>query len=185
MSRKVCFSKEYLLQKSVDYIEQNGIDKFNIRDLSKFVGCSTQPFFKYYNSMEEFKVDLKKYLHLNYESFINKYIDKKHYLYTISYAYALYAKYKSNCFKALFITDLAGERTIEEVLTTDRNIETITALEEEYSITNEKARNVYRDVRFYTHGIATQLCIKSIKIDDDKLSELIKNNIELNIKGEI
>lgn len=182
MARNTIFTKEILLKESVEYIRNFGIDKFNIRDLSKYVGCSTQPFFKYYNNLDEFKIDLKTYLHLDYENFINKYIDKDHYLYTISYAYALYAKMEPNIFKALFITDLAGSRTIDEVLNTDRNIKTIEALMKEFNITKNKANKVYRDVRFYTHGIATQLCIKSINIDENELSKLISNNIIVNIK---
>ena len=54
----------------------------------------------------------------------------------------------------------------------------------QYNISLEKAEKIYREVRFYTHGIATQLCVKSIKLSEEELKELIRNNIELNLKGE-
>ena len=38
-------------------------------------------------------------------------------------------------------------------------------------------------VRFYIHGIATQLCVKSIKLTDKGIKDLIKNNIEINLRG--
>lgn len=181
MARNTTFDKESLLKSSVEYVRKYGIHNFNIRDLAKFVGCSTQPFFKYYKTLNEFKVDLKKYLHLDYESYVNKIIDKDHYLLTISYAYALYAKYESNIFNALFISDLAGSRTVEEVLNTKRNIPTIVALTEEFNIDKNKANDIYRDVRFYTHGIACQLCINSIKLDDQDIFNYIDNNIKLHL----
>lgn len=181
MARNTTYSKEILLESSVEYIRKNGINNFNIRDLAKFVGCSTQPFFKYYNNLNEFKVDLKQYLHLDYERFIKKYVDENHYLLTISYGYALYAKYEPNIFYALFITDLAGSRTVEEVLNTGRNIATIYALMKEYNIDKKEADDIYRDVRFYTHGIACQLCINSIKLDDKVLYDYISNNIKLHL----
>ena len=81
------------------------------------------------------------------------------------------------------MADLAGSRTVEEVLNTDRNFETIEAMVKQYNITLEEAKRVYREVRFYTHGIATQLCVNSIKLTDREIKDLIRNNIEMNLRG--
>lgn len=81
------------------------------------------------------------------------------------------------------MADLAGSRTVEEVLNTDRNFETIEAMVKQYNITLEEAKRVYREVRFYTHGIATQLCVNSIKLTDREIKDLIRNNIEINLRG--
>ena len=82
----------------------------------------------------------------------------------------------------MFMADLAGSRTVRQVLDTDRNKVTIEAMAKQYKISIEKAEKVYQDVRFFTHGIATQLCVKSIKLSDKELQELIKNNIEINLR---
>ena len=81
------------------------------------------------------------------------------------------------------MADLAGSRTVEEVLNTDRNFETIEAMVKQYNITLEEAKRVYREVRFYTHGIATQLCVNSIKLTDREIKDLIRNNIKINLRG--
>lgn len=177
MARSVTFSKEELMNKSVDFIKLFGYSKLTVRELVKYIGCSTQPIFKNYASFDLYKEDLKKYLRKDYELFINKYIDEKDYLYTISYAYALYAKKESNIFYSLFMTELAGTRTIDEVLNTERNMIIIESMTKQYNISLSEAKSIYRDIRFYTHGIATQLCIKSIKLSDQELSDLIIDNI--------
>ena len=183
MARKIKYSKEDILEKSIDFIKEYGYSKLTVRELAKYIGCSTQPIFKNYSNFDEYKVDLKKYLRKDYESFIYKIVDKEDYLYTISYAYALYAKREPNIFFSMFMADLAGSRTVRQVLDTDRNKVTIEAMTKQYKISIEKAEKVYQDVRFYTHGMAAQLCVKSIKLSDKELQELIKNNIKINLRG--
>ena len=183
MARTIKYSKEDILEKSVDFIKMYGYSKLTVRELANYIGCSTQPIFKNYANFDMYKNELKLYLRKDYSAFIHKYVDIKDYLYTISYAYAFYAKKEPNIFFTLFMTDFAGSRTVEEVLNTDRNIETINAMVKQYKISLEDAKKVYREVRFYTHGIATQLCVKSIKLNDSEIKDLIKNNIEINLRG--
>ena len=183
MARTIKYSKEDILTKSVDFIKKYGYSKLTVRELANYIGCSTGPIFKNYENFDMYKEDLKFYLRKDYFSFIYKYVDINDYLYTISYAYAFYAKKEPNAFFSLFMADLAGSRTVEEVLNTDRNFETIEAMVKQYNITLEEAKRVYREVRFYTHGIATQLCVNSIKLTDREIKDLIRNNIEINLRG--
>ena len=183
MARTIKFSKEEILEKSVEFIKKYGYSRLTVRELCKFIGCSTQPIFKNYENFDEYKKDLKIYLSNDYKSFISKYINEKDYLYTISYAYALYAKKEPNIFYSLFMADLAGTRTIREVLDTNRNKVTIDAMIEQYNITRSNAEKIYRDVRFFTHGLSTQLCVNSIRLSDKEIEILIKNNIEINLRG--
>lgn len=183
MARTIKFSKEEILEKSVEFIKENGYSKLTVRELTKYIGCSTQPIFKNYSNFDMYKEDLKIYLRKDYYNFISKYVDTKDYLYTISYAYALYAKKEPNIFFSLFMAELAGSRTVNEVLNTDRNRKTIDAMMTQYKLSIEDAEKIYRDVRFYTHGMATQLCINSIKLTENEIQELIKNNIKINLRG--
>ena len=183
MARTIKYSKEDILKKSVEFIKEEGYSKLTVRELAKYIGCSTQPIFKNYDNFDMYKKDLKDYLLKDYLAFVYKYVDIEDYLYTISYAYALYAKKEPNMFFSLFMADLAGSRTVEEVLNTDRNFETIKAMVKQYNISLEDAKKVYREVRFYTHGIATQLCVNSIKLTDKEIKDLIRNNIEINLRG--
>lgn len=177
MPRKELFNKNKILERTYDFIKENGIEKMNARDLCKYIGCSTQPLFRLFGSMEDFKKELKVYLHDVYDEFINKIVDKNDYLYTVSYAYALFSLEESNIFKALFMTDLAGTRTIKEVLESLHNIETIKSIPIQYNITSEEANNLYRDIRFYTHGLSCQIACNTISVSKEEIGELIQNQI--------
>ena len=176
MARKVTFEKDYIINKSVDFIKENGIDKLSARELTKYIGCSTQPIFRLYNNMNIYKKDLKKELNKEYNEFTEQFIDKENYFLSINYAYAMYAKKENSLFKALFISDLSDKK--------DKNKkELINSLKDEYNISDAKAESVYRDVSIYTKGLATNLCLKNMNISDKDLLFLINNCIKRNIKG--
>lgn len=178
MARRAIFTKEQILKKTCDFIKSNGINSMNARDLCKYIGCSTQPIFKNFDSMEELKKNLKDYLHNYYEQFIDVIVNKENYLFTISYAYALFAFRESNIFKALFMSDLAGSRTIKEVLVSSHNIETIEAITIQYGLSKKQVENLYRDVRFYTHGLACQIACNSIVVDEKEIEILVSGIIK-------
>lgn len=181
MARKIKFTQEQILEKTKEFINEKGIEKMNARDLCKYIGCSTQPLFKNFESMEGLKRSLKKYLHDYYDEFIKKIVKEDDYLFTISYAYALFSYKESNIFKALFMSDLAGTRTLEEVLNSPQNIDTIKSIPSKYGLTKKQAEKLYIDVRFYTHGLSCQIACKSIQVDEKEIKKLI-NNIIKNLK---
>ena len=127
--------------------------------------------------MDIYKKDLKKELNKEYNEFLEKYIDKDNYLLSISYAYVMYAKKENDLFKALFISDLSDKKLIKN----DKTI--IEEIVKQYNVSEAKAESVYRDVSIYTHGLATQLCLKSLNISDKDLFYLINTCIKKNIKG--
>ncbi len=178
MSRKEKFLKDDLVSGGVEFIRTYGIEQLNVRDLAKFIGCSTQPIFRNYANIDEYKLELKSAMRQDYKTFIYNRVDKDKYLLTISYAYALYARNEPNIFRALFITSLAGTRTVEEVINSPWNRETIEFTMKNFNIGMIEAEKLYSDVRFYVHGIATQLSCESIKLTDDELYELIDNIIK-------
>ena len=55
MPRTAKFSKEEIMEKSVDFIKQYSYSKLTVRELAKYIGCSTQPIFKNYENFELYK----------------------------------------------------------------------------------------------------------------------------------
>lgn len=178
MARKTKFSQEQILEKTKEFIKKNGIEKMNARDLCKYIGCSTQPIFKNFESMEGLKTSLKKYLHDYYDEFINEIVKKDNYLFTISYAYAMFSYNESYIFKALFMSDLAGTRTIEEVIKSPQNIDTIKSIQSKYKLTKKQSEKLYIDVRFYTHGLSCQIACNNIQVSEKEIKKLINNIIK-------
>ena len=176
MARKVVFEKDYIIDKSLDFIKEKGIDNLSVRELSSYIGCSTQPLFRLYSNMDFYKKDLKKKLNEEYNEFSEKIVNKNNYLLTASYAYAMYAKKENSMFKALFLSDLSDNKIGKA------NKSSIKLVVDEYRISEERAKAALRDVGIYTHGLATQLCLKNITLSDKDLFYLINTCIKRNIR---
>lgn len=177
MARKIKFSKEDILKGGISFVKEYGEEKLCARDVAAYIGCSTQPIFKNYKNFFEFKLDIKKELYNEYKIFINNMIDKNHYLFSISYAYALFAKQEKNVFKFLFNSDLSSIRTIEDIKNAIQNQVVINYTIKEFDISLKDAEELFINIRFFTHGIATQLSIGTLKIDDESLKKLIEKTI--------
>lgn len=176
MARNVVFEKEYIIDKSIDYIKEKGIDNLSVREISNYIGCSTAPLFRAFNNMDDYKIKLRKRLNNDYNDFSNKIINNNNYLLTMSYAYVMYAKKENSMFKALFLSDLSDKKVIKS---SKKDIDLII---KEYKISETKAKAALRDVCIYTHGLATELCLKNIKLSDKDLLYLINTCIKRSIR---
>ena len=176
MARKVVFEKEYIIDKSIDYIKEKGIDNLSVREISNYIGCSTQPIFRLFDNMDDYKKNLRKKLNKEYSDFSNEFINKNNYLLTTSYAYVLYAKKENSMFKALFLSDLSNKKIIN---ISKKDVDLVI---NEYKISKERAKAALRDVSIYIHGLATELCMHNLKLSDKDLLYLINTCIKRSIR---
>lgn len=176
MARKVIFEKDYIIDKSVDFIKDKGVDKLSVREISNYIGCSTQPIFRVFDNMDDYKKKLRKKLSNEYSDFSKNIINKNNYLLTMSYAYVMYAKKENSMFKALFLSELSDQKIIK---TSKKDVDLVV---KEYRISPERAKAALRDVCIYTHGLATELCLKNIKLSDKDLLYLINTCIKRSIR---
>lgn len=183
MAKNIVFTKEQILKRTSKFVRIKGIDALNARSLCKYIGCSTQPLFRNFESMEDLKKELRKYLYGYYNDFIGTMVDPKDYLSTMAYAYVLFAYRESNIFDVLFMNDLAGSRTIYEVLVSNYDKSIIESIPAQYGLTKKQAEKLYRDVRFYIHGLSCQIACHSIVISEQEIKGLIKNVIKVLKKG--
>jgi hypothetical protein len=178
MPPKTRITKEVILTKSFEIAQEEGVESLNVRYLAKKIECSTMPIFKVFSNVNELKVELKKAIEEYYDGFILNYIDKTDYLFTISFAYINFALKERKLFGALFVNEFIETRSMNEVICSSWNRETIECTANQYQISMEASEALYRDIRFYTHGIATQLYGGNIALSEDEIQALLRNAIE-------
>lgn len=170
-------SKEDILNASFLIARKKGITEVNARSIAKQLNCSTQPLFRIYQNMNELKEDLIERIYQYYREFTERYSDDDE-LFRVSYAYIEFARKEKNLFKAVYVSDVGGTRSLSQVITSTYNQNIIQKMVKQYQITEAKANQVFRDVRFYSHGIASYILVDSISLSDQEVVELLKIAID-------
>lgn len=166
-----------LVDAGVKLVLEDGIAALNIRSLAARLGCSIQPIFRNFGSMDTLKAEILRGLNAVYQDFIAQYVDKSDYLFTISLAHVALAREQRNLFAVMFLTGAYGTRTVEQIIQSSWNRETIECTADQYGLSLAQAEVVYRDVRFYTFGIAQSVYAGTVTLEADEAEALLRGAI--------
>ena len=85
-----------------------------------------------------------------------------------------FGRKEKNLFKAVYISDIGGQRTLSQIIQSSYNQNIIKKIEKQYQISFDEACQLFQNIRVYTHGIATYVLVDSISLSQEEVSELLK-----------
>lgn len=177
MARTITITGEMLIEAGTQIVLESGISALNIRSVAAKLNCSIQPIFRRFGNMDNLRAEILRSLDGVYGSFIAQFVDKENYLFTVSLAHIRLAEQQRNLFEAMFLTAEYGTRTVEQILSSSWNRETIECTAKQYGLSTEAAEDVYRDVRFYTFGIAREIYAGSIILHPGEAEKLLNGAV--------
>lgn len=178
MPPKPSVNREEILDAAISLVRLSGMDSVNARSVAGSLCCSTKPLFRVYASMDALKQDVLAQLDIYYNSFMDSRISPENRLLTQSISYVEFARQEPNIFNTLFMNCTCQGKSIEEILDTDWNQESIRNAQEVTGLSMEQARSLFRDVWLYSHGIATQIVSNDIKIPQEEVTCLMQNTFD-------
>lgn len=177
MARTPRITAEMLLEAGAATHWKKAQMQLNVRSVAAKLNCSVQPVFRNFGSMETFRRAVIEYLDGTYQSFVAQYLDKSDYLFTISpCAHSARPRQAQSVRRPVFI-ERYGSRTVPQIISSPWNREAIDCTAVQYGLTIKEAEAVYRDVRFYTFGIAEALYAGSLIAEENELRQLLRGAI--------
>ena len=172
MPPKSKVSKEDILNSALEFIRENGVDTLNARSLATYLGCSTQPIFSNFTSMEELKNGLLLASSKMYRSYLEHEIKFQRYPeYKASgMAYIQFAREEKELFRFLFMRDRSCE-TIDYLQ--DDFTNTVCFIQKQLGITYEEALFFHMEMWAYVHGIATMLATSYLDLKNEQISDML------------
>ena len=172
MPPKVKTTKEAIVSTAVEIVREQGANALNARAVAAVLGCSTQPIFSNFTTMEELRLAVVSEADTLYNEYIRREVELGEYPpYKASgMAYIRFAKEEKELFKLLFMRDRAGEE-IPEKFVIGQPVEDI--LHTTTGLDGEAAKLFHLEMWAYVHGIATMYATGFIDLPWELVSRML------------
>lgn len=171
---KIKFDKNLVVSKSKDYIDKFGIHEVSIRNLAKFIGCSTQPIFRLYKNSEELMKDVYQAIEEFYESFVSEISNQIEIPFLgLGVGYINFAKAHPNLFYAMFMGSYFEKTNLLDFFQNEESDTVVLQMPQSIGLSKENCRVLLRDIWLLTHGIATMIYTKQVQYNDQEIKEIL------------
>lgn len=171
MPPKVKVTRDEIIETTLDMIRKEGEEGINARSIAAVIGCSTQPIFSNFASMDDLLKATKLAAYdlylatLEREACSGKYPQYK----AFGMAYIKFAKEERQLFKLLFMCD-RGDGALVPTKDFDASVEMIMKAN---GIPLEKARLMHLEMWSCVHGIATMLATSFVGLEWELISDIL------------
>ena len=173
MPPKVKVSKQDIVNASVRMVREKGENSLNARMLANYMGCSTQPIFSHFSSMEELKEEVRRAIYELYTDYLKREADTNQYPpYKASgMGYIRFAKEEKELFKMLFMRDRSKEDIADDFDASTQM--SVTLLQNDTGFGMKKANRFHLEMWIYVHGIATLLATSYLPLEWEEISSIL------------
>lgn len=170
MPAKKQITKEMILAAALKLLKEQGYDAVNIKQLSKELGCSTQPVYLSFSGMEDLRNELLPLTVKEFETYMkSNSIDGRIDLYGINYIH--FAKEEPQLFCFLFMRANAFLETKQALVPIIE--QSVQKLMNVYHICHEEADILHDQLWMHTHGIASMIATSFCDWNMKKVSMML------------
>ena len=173
MPPKVKVSKEEIINTAISLIRKSGASAINARSIAAELGCSTQPIFSNFASMEELDNEVIRSAYGLYLEFLEREADRGKYPQYKSFgmAYIRFAEEEKELFKLLFMRDRAGA----DISLTPDFEESMKIIMNSTGISRDEAWLMHMEMWSCVHGIGTMLATSFLTLDRELISTMLSD----------
>lgn len=171
MAPKVKITKEDIIGASLKTVKEKGIDALNARDVAAQLGCSTQPIFSNFSSMEELEEETLKAAYGIYLSYLDREANSEKYpkYKAFGMAYIRFAKEEKELFKTLFMRD----RKDEDLSETEDFTSSVDYIVKSTGIDRQRATLMHLEIWSAVHGIATMFATSFLSLSQELVENML------------
>ncbi len=172
MPPKVKVTKDDIINTAVELVRRDGAEAINARNVAAALGCSTQPVFSNFSSMDELKIAVGSRANELCAKYIESECEKGQVPpYKASgMAYIRFAKEEKELFKLLYMRDRSREDLSRE---SDLNDEMVSIVKKNTGLESDKAALFHLEMWATVHGIATMLATGFFDLEWELISRML------------
>lgn len=177
MPPRVKVTEEAVLDAAIEITRDKGIAGVNAREIGNALGCSVQPIFRNFQSME----NLKEVLYKRVENIFDDHMRRGMELHRIPFlgmglAYIGFAKTEKNLFKFLFMSDGFKGKSALDMIRGEENQEIIHIIAGMTGFGFENAEQLFLSIWLITHGIAVMMAMNDCDFSEELIIKLLMDS---------
>ena len=172
MPPKVKVTKEAIIKTALELVRINGSDALNARSIAAALGCSTQPVFSNFATMEELQEATVKAAYEQYLFFLKKEVENGKYppYKAFGMAYIRFSKEEKELFKLLYMRDRTGETNSED---SEIARQMGAMIQKSTGLEGDSLSIFHLEMWAFVHGIATMLATGYLDLEWELISKMI------------
>lgn len=172
-------TREMILETGYELVIASGIESVNSRSIAKMLGCSTQPVFSQFQSMEELRQGIHNYASQNFEQDILCMADSDSFMRSSYLKVTDLAKKQKNIFKLIYLSEYCmGENFLNSRMNFESNKKIWYEIKLKYQVNDTECSNVLERISLLVQGIATVIATSNIKYNDGQIIDIVENTLE-------
>ncbi len=172
MPAKTKITRQDILTAALDLLREGGTDAINARAIAHRLGCSTQPIFSNFTSMESLDVALAQEAEALFRTYMEEEVEKALYPPYKAYgmAYIRFAKEESQLFRLLYMCS----RTEEESREGNQLFgEMVGEVNRTTGLSHDASSLFHTEMWIYVHGLATMFATEFLSLSWEDVSALL------------
>lgn len=172
MPPKVRVTREDIIRTATDIVRESGAEALNARTVAAVLGCSTQPIFSNFATMEDLRFAVVESADALYQEYVSRETESGEYppYKAGGMAYIRFAKEEKELFKLLYMCD----RTEVDVPAETQSFTQMTDLvRRNTGADDDTAKLFHLEMWAYVHGIATMFATGFLDLDWKLVSRML------------
>lgn len=163
-----------ILDAAIEIVRKKGIASVNARELAKSLGCSIQPVFRNFQSMDNLKLDLYKKAENIFDDHMRSGMERHPIPFLgLGLAYIEFAKTEKYLFKFLFMSDDFKGRSVFDMMKDKENQQIAGMISVATGLNLENAERLFIYIWVITHGVASIVATDNSDFSEKQIAEIL------------
>ena len=184
MPPKQKITKDDLLECAARIAEREGISAVTSRSVAKEAGCSIQPVFSQFPTMENLRQETFDYVCKKSVQEVLSFEKYPDYFARTSKWVLDLARHKPNLFKLIYLSgNFRGNKLLDIMSDYENNREMLTKMTQVYQLDYEKCRDILMRSLLLLIGVCTMICDGRMEFSDEQVMAMMKQTVSDMVAG--
>lgn len=189
MPPKPKFTKETIAEVALNIVKEQGVAALTARELGKKLGVSSTPIFTIFENMDEVKCYARKIGLQEFEAYVGDIRNYTPAFKRIGMQMVSYAIHQPEVFKMIYMHEQIECQSFDELIKDlgDMVGICIELIQQDYNLTEEKAKRLFEVMWVYTFGVSSMCAMKVCDFTEEEIEHRLGqvfNGMVMIIKGE-